>query len=118
MTDANYTSVEGDNTPGTRAAEIERLMKELWVDLCEDVNMPEEAPQNLIYTSEDFDRRQELMSRHYSWYSEQRTLMITGAIDVDDDAVWKNYIDQLYALGHEELVAIAQRAYDREQGKA
>lgn len=114
MNDANYTGVFEYVGDGSRNDEVSRLMKELWENVCLTRKSPKYTAEGLIYTSEDFDRRQELMGRYYSNYSEPITLFITGKLDINDDAAWQNYVDTLEKLGRAELEEIAQRAYDRQ----
>lgn len=117
MNDANYTGVTGQGIPGTRAAEIDRLMTELWNEACIAGTRPANKAQNLIYTSEDFAIREDLHSRYWSYYSEALTLFVTGKNDINDDAKWNEYKAQLDALGRKDLEGVAQRAFNREQGK-
>ena len=114
MNDANYTGVFEYLGDGSRDDEVSRLMSELWNEVCLNRNTPKATAEGLIYTSEDFDRRQELMGRYYSNYAEPLTLFITGKTDIDDDAAWQSYVDTLDNLGRSELEQIAQRAYDRQ----
>lgn len=119
MNDANYTGVEEEYAAGTRDAETQRIMKQLWENVCMKRVQPEEIAANLIYTTEDFNRRQELMSRYWGNYNEPQTLFITGGApeqyDIDNDEHWEAYKSTLDQLGREELEGIAQRAYDREK---
>ena len=38
---------------------------------------------------------------------------ITGELDVDDDAVWQGYVDEINGLGVEDYLALYQTALDR-----
>lgn len=113
MTDANYTDVFEQRGDGSRADEIDRLFQEMW-NICLERRSPKYVAEGLIYTTEDFDRRQELNTRYYGNYAEPLTLFITGKLDINDDTAWQKYVDTLDQLGREELEAIAQRAYDRQ----
>ena len=119
MNDANYTGVEGDKVPGTRAAEVERIMKETWVDVCGsgNPNKPAETAEYLVYSSEDYAIREAKHSRYWSYYSEAVNHFIVGERNINDDADWAAYKTELEKLGQKELEGVAQRAYDRSIGK-
>ncbi len=117
MNDANYTQVTGQQTPGTRSAEIDRLMTELWFDVCVAGKRPANKAANLVYTSDEFATREDLHSRYWSYYSEALTLFVTGKNDINDDAAWNAYKQELDNLGRLKLEAVAQSAFNREQGK-
>ena len=40
-----------------------------------------------------------------------------GYKDVNDDAVWENYINQVKALGVDEVIAVAQSSFDRQKAE-
>ncbi len=113
MTDANYTGVAGLQYAGTRAYEIERLTTELWENVYLDGNLPAEKTENLIYNSEEFEIREDLHSRYWSYYSEAITRFITGRNDINDDAAWNAYKTELESLGRHQLEAVVQSAYNR-----
>ena len=115
MNDANYTGVEGDSIPGTRTAEIERIMKQLWNELCVAGKRPAETAEHLIYTSEDFDRKNELNGKFYSYYGEALTLFCTGKRNPNSDKEWNDFKAQMDKLGRTEIEGIVQRAYDRQK---
>jgi putative aldouronate transport system substrate-binding protein len=117
MNDANYTGVTGQATPGTRSAEIDRLLTELWENVCVAGKRPANKADNLVYTSEEFAIREDLYSRYWSYYSEALTLFVTGKNDINDDAKWNEYKAELDKLGRVKLEGVAQRAFNREQGK-
>ncbi len=42
-----------------------------------------------------------------------RAKFIEGTLDVDDDAVWNQYLEEMQSAGLEDLIAIYQAALDR-----
>ena len=40
------------------------------------------------------------------YFEQQQALFVSGQLDVEDDAVWQNYVDGLYALGLEDYLEI------------
>ncbi len=38
---------------------------------------------------------------------------ITGDLDIDDDAAWQSYLDELEQMGLSDLLAVYQAAYTR-----
>ena len=112
MNDANYTGVAGFDAPGTRSYEIERIMTELWENVCLTGKRPAETAEHLVYSSEDYTIRESKHSRYWGYYSEAVTLFIIGERNINDDADWAAYKAELDKLGRVELEGVAQRAYN------
>lgn len=68
----------------------------------------------LVYTEDE----QEVIT---DYYTEIKTFVestwasyVTGTLDIEDDAAWNNYIQQLQKMNLEECISAAQAAYDRQ----
>ncbi len=51
-----------------------------------------------------------------SYYATAKLDFISGNKDIEDDAVWQDYVDGLYANGYQTLIDNYQTAYDRQYG--
>lgn len=68
----------------------------------------------LVYTEDE----QEVIT---DYYTEIKTFVestwasyVTGTLDIEDDAAWNNYIQQLNKMNLEECISATQAAYDRQ----
>lgn len=111
MNDANYTEVVESTGKTPRDKEVSRMMAELW-DLMQNGKMPEEYVVQLVYSADDYDRKQELNNSMWNIYSESLTLFVVGEKDINDDAEWNAYLDAMKEAGEDEICQIIQRAYD------
>lgn len=110
-TDYNYLTVS-ENPETERIAETQRLVKETW-ELIHHAREAEERAVHLVYTPEEYLVREAKQNLATSYLMQQVTLFFHGEKDPNDDAQWKEFLDTLTSLGRQELMQIAQQAYDR-----
>ena len=77
---------------------------------------PEEYLGTLIYTPDEEARIQKIRIDVEAYVKETIVLFITGVLDINDDAVWDEYIRGFDSLGLAEFIAVSQTAYDRSVG--
>ena len=111
----NYMNVYTEGTD--RNAQIDRLHKEQWEIYNNSGKKTEGQLSGLIYSAEEYEVRETKAGEVASYLSSQELLFSQGELDVKDDKVWKDFQDTLKSLGREELMKIAQSAYDRKEGK-
>ncbi len=61
----------------------------------------EVIPTNWI-ALDDIDRYSDVSTALKDYFNQQQALFVTGELDVNDDAQWKEYVDGLYSLGLED----------------
>ena len=111
MTHWNYLQVADDGA-SSRQADCNRLAKEQWT-IIENGNAPKEEATRLIYTSEEYEIREEKSGTVGSYINEQVLLFVSGEKNPKDDAAWNEFLTTLDNLGRSELMDICQQAYDR-----
>ena len=109
MTTYNYIRVLDDNSGN---AESNRLTKEVW-DIRQGGNQPKETANNLVYTTEEYEVREEKAAVVSTYINEQVVLFVTGERNPKDNATWNDFLSQLDELGRTQLMEICQQAYDR-----
>ena len=71
----------------------------------------------LIYTADE----QEVITDYYaeikSFVESTWAAYAIGTLDIEDDAAWNDYINQLERMNLAECVEVTQAAFDRQQGK-
>lgn len=77
---------------------------------------PEEPVYSLVYNAEEKEVVSEYQKLFKEYVLQARAEMVTGVIDPNDDAQWAKYLDELKANGLEDLLEVAQTAYDRMNG--
>ena len=77
--------------------------------------VPEEVAGKITYTAEESNEIAEMQSNLNSYFKEAMCLFVIGDMDVEAD--WDEYIEELEALGMNEYLAIAQTAYTRTWGE-
>lgn len=114
MTPWNYLLIaqEGEG----RIAQASRLQEEQW-DVVQNSKQPEETAENLVYSTEEYEIREEKAGEVNSFIEQETVLFVAGEKDVRDDAIWNKFITTLKSLGREELLEICQSAYNRQQNK-
>ncbi len=70
----------------------------------------------LIYTEEEQEVITDSYSEIVSYVEEMWASFVTGAVDIDDDGAWNNYLSQLENMRLEDCIEVAQQAYDRQRG--
>ena len=73
-----------------------------------------QLPMSLLRMTEAEQDRTRIPRNEITSYIEQSYAeFVTGQLNVDDDAVWKAFIDRIYSLGANEVTAALQGSYDR-----
>lgn len=72
-----------------------------------------EAMPPLVYTSEEASERSTLYADINNYLVQMKVSFMTGEVDVEDDAAWENYVQQVKKMGYDRLMEIEQAAYDR-----
>ena len=111
MTHNNYLTIsqEGEG----RIAQTSRLLAEQW-DVIQNAKRPKEIAADLVYTTEEYETREEKASTVNSYIIQEVTLFVTGEKDPNNDTQWNEFLKTLDSLGREELMKICQSAYDRQ----
>ena len=110
MTDWNYLIIDEDTAEG-RVADAARLQKEQWAVM--NAAKEREIVGRLVYTTEEYEAREEKAGEVSSYISEQTVLFATGEKDINNDSVWAEFKSTLTSLGRQDLMKIAQDAYSR-----
>ena len=79
-------------------------------------NNPKNMVYKLAYTTEELDQMGTAKTDIITYVKEMRAKFICGELDVDNDAVWQNYVDTVHKLGWDDAIAAAQSAWDRTNG--
>lgn len=88
--------------------EVQREAVELWeANRDQDWNMP----VNMTYTTEESEARATIVSDLGTYCSEMLLKFMVGDISIDEE--WDAFIDQVYALGAQDLIDLSQQALDR-----
>ena len=113
MTHWNYllTATEGEG----RIAQASRLQTEQW-DIYQNGKKPEEEAINLVYTTEEYEVREDKASTVNSFITTETNYFVSGEKNPADDTQWNEFLMTLKSIGREELMEVCQSAYDR-QGK-
>ena len=93
-----------------------RLQTEQW-DVMENGKAPKETAENLVYSTEEYEIREEKANDVNSYISTEIIYFVSGEKDPKDDAAWENFISTMNSIGREELMKVCQSAYDRQQSK-
>jgi len=75
---------------------------------------PKEIVLRLLFTTEENDEIAEISSSLITYVNEQMEGFIVGAIPLSD---WDNYVSELDKIGLTRYLEVAQKAYDRMNGK-
>ena len=110
MTHWNYLGVKPEAEGNVK--EGHRLAGEQW-NLMQNQKRPAETADNLIYTKEEYEIRENKASTVSSFISKEVVLFIAGENDPTNDAAWNEFLTTLESLGRSELMKICQDAYDR-----
>lgn len=116
MTQWNYLLIDEGGTEG-RIAQAARLQREQWA--IHEAAKKRESVSTLVYTTEEYETRELKAGNVSSYISEQSTLFATGDKDIRDNKTWDEFKSTLKSLGRDEMLKIAQDAYNRklERGK-
>jgi hypothetical protein len=70
-------------------------------------------PLGIRVTIEESDKRDEISQNTPTFVNESYASFLTGANDINDDAVWEQYQTDLESYNLSEILEIRQAAYDR-----
>lgn len=79
----------------------------------EQSNNPKNLCPLLIYTEAEKEEFEAQRTNVGDKRTKAMTDFCTGILDVNDDAAWAAYIEELYDLGLQDIIDLAQKAYDR-----
>lgn len=79
--------------------------------------VPDEVIHQFARTEEEDARYTEVSVPLNNYIEKARAMFCIGEWDIDDDAKWQEYLNELDKLGlHSDLIAVAQSAYNRKHG--
>ena len=113
---------KGDPNPESTVYDMTAHKKKLEKDLSDLYNAaalrnnPTQIAYLPNYTAEEIEENGNIQTNLKEYFKEQRALFAVGQLDIDDDAVWENYIKTAEGLGMSTLLENAQNAYDRTYG--
>lgn len=110
MTRKNFELMPTD-TATTR--NISATMREVLNDL----NTPKEAANDLHYTAEAYEEKSQYQSAVLDFVNRSLSLFVTGEQDPTNDAQWNAYVKEFDKIGLNELLKLAQDAYDTKSSK-
>lgn len=112
LTPQNYSSkaVEG-NVAAERRSQILKGS----ADFMTTSNIKEDTVRNLKYTTKEDDVNQQYSSNISEYVTSSRDAFIIGTKNVNNDADWNAYLNQLEELHLDDIVKVKQDAYDRSQ---
>ena len=79
-------------------------------------NNPKNMVYKLAYTAEEVEQIGNAKTDILTYAKEMRAKFICGELDVNDDAVWQNYVNTIHNLGWDNAIAATQTAWDRMNG--
>ena len=108
----NYMPVVKDNDKGY-TGNVARLHAEQ-VEMGHNTGKERKANLNqLVYTSEEYEIREEKAGQYASEINSKLQLFIAGEQNPKDDKTWNEFLSTLNTLGRDQLMKIAQDAYER-----
>ena len=111
MSHWNYMVVSQEGTEG-RASDVGRLGRET-MEIQETGKKPEERCIYLVYTTEEYEKQEEISGEVNTYVSESITEFFAGVKDPSNDATWDEFLTNLKSVGREDMLKIAQDAYSR-----
>lgn len=111
MSHWNYIAVHPEDTEG-RNAEIARLQNEL-MGQQKTGNQPEERAIYLIYTTDEYEKQEEVSGSVNDYVNQSITEFFSGVKDPNNDTQWNEFLTNLEAVGRSDMLKIAQDAYGR-----
>lgn len=111
MTHWNYllTATEGEG----RIAQASRLQTEQW-EIFQNGKRPEEEAVNLVYSTEEYEIREDKAGTVNNYITTEVTYFISGEKNPSDDTVWNEFLSTMKSIGREELMKVCQDAYSRQ----
>lgn len=113
---ANYMPIvpqDGKYEAGNRSDQADRVMTESYVNLKNTGKKTEYNLDGMIYTNEEYDKREEKAGKVNAFMQERTTLFMQCLKDPYSDAEWNQFLTELTSTGRKDLMKIAQSAYDR-----
>lgn len=112
ITHHNYLTVaqKGEG----RIAQASRLLGEQW-DIIQNGKQPKEVAVDLVYTTEEYEVREEKANAVNEYITQEVAYFVTGEKDPNNNAQWDEFLKTLDSLGRPELMKICQDAYNRQQ---
>ena len=98
-----------DNISGQR---VSRILKGS-VELMNTCPIKEDTVRNLSYTIEEDDVNEKYVATIAEYMTSMRLNFVIGSADINNDAVWNEYVNQFDELGLAEVLKVKQSAYDR-----
>ncbi len=113
---------EGDPNPPSDVYDMDAHMLHIREDLTKYYaeaykNNPMQVQYLPNFTQDEIDENGNIQANLKEFFKEQRALFAVGQLDINDDAVWANYIKTAEGMGMNTLVENAQAAYDRTYNK-
>ena len=81
-----------------------------------EANNPKNMVFKLVYSQEETELMGNAKVDILTYVKEMRAKFISGEIDVNDDAVWQKYVENIHNLGWDNAIAASQSAWDRMNG--
>lgn len=72
---------------------------------------------NIRFTVDETNEISQSKADLIKYEDDSAVAFITGSMDINDDAVWQQYLDQLEAMGIQEVLEMTQVGYDRQYGE-
>lgn len=118
MTPENYYNIADSEEMGSSSRQIQvtRLLKEQWANLKEGKKQVDTLEQ-LVYTQEEYEAREEKLADLDDYIAKEVIQFASAAKDVNDNAAWNTFQDQLQKRARGEMMEIIQNAYNRKVGK-
>ena len=82
-----------------------------------DANNPKNMVFKLVYSQEETELMGNAKVDILTYAKEMRAKFISGELDVNDDAVWQNYVTNIHKMNWDNAISAAQSAWDRMNGK-
>lgn len=84
----------------------------LWVETAEK-NNPEQLCPIMFHTTEEEEATESVRTNINTYLGECEKNFLTGTLDINDDAVWQEFLDTLDEMGMDTYQKYVQDAYDR-----
>ena len=119
MTFENYYAIAATEENGStnRQIQVTRLVEEQWKIRKNDGKRQIDTLEQLVYTQEEYEAREEKLADLDDYIAKEVIQFARGAKDVNDDAAWKTFQDQMQKRARGEMMEIIQNAYNRKVGK-
>ena len=106
MTYANYILLP------TETALTNQIETTMQTNVLNALRVPDEVANDLHYTAEAYDEKAQYQTAVADYVNRSLSLFVTGQQDPKDDAQWNAYVKEFDKIGLNELLKLAQDAYD------